>query len=155
MSCTMWSSNLFSASSCLQRFSWSRFFRVQVFKGPGFSASTFFRVQVFLGPGPGPGSGSRFWNQLKFLAFLKPKIYFTEIFHENLEKQFNWNLMLRYTMKLTLNQFFMKYSERNISQCILPFRNFAKFTGKHMYVRRLCIYKCIANHSNAIYFNRL
>ena len=29
--------------------------------------------------------------------------------------------MLRYTVKLTLNQYFMKYSERKISQRILPF----------------------------------
>ena len=27
---------------------------------------------------------------------------FTEIFHESIEKQFNCNLMLRYTMKSTL-----------------------------------------------------
>ena len=26
----------------------------------------------------------------------------------------------------------MKYSERKISQCILPFRDFTKFTGKHL-----------------------
>ena len=30
--------------------------------------------------------------------------------------------MLRYTVKLTLNEYFMKYSERKMSQCILPFR---------------------------------
>ena len=36
ISSTMWSSNLFSASSCFQGFSWSRFSRVQVFQGPGF-----------------------------------------------------------------------------------------------------------------------
>ena len=41
-------------------FSRSRFFRVQVFQGPGFSGSRFFRVQVFQGPGfYGPGPGSR------------------------------------------------------------------------------------------------
>ena len=39
-------------------FSGSRFFRVQVFHGPGFSESRFFRVHVFLGPGFS-GSGSR------------------------------------------------------------------------------------------------
>ena len=49
------------------------------------------------------------------------KISFTEVFHESLKKQFNWNLMLRYTVKLTLNEHFMKYSEKKISQCILPF----------------------------------
>ena len=43
------------------------------------------------------------------------------MFHESLKKQFNWNLMLKYTVKSTLNQYFMKYSERKISQCILPF----------------------------------
>ena len=49
---TMWSSNLFFAPSCFSRFSGSRFFRVQVFQGPGFSGSKFFRVQVQgLGPG--------------------------------------------------------------------------------------------------------
>ena len=42
---TMWPSNLFSVSSCFQRFSWSRFFRVQVFQGLGFSGSRS-RVQV-------------------------------------------------------------------------------------------------------------
>ena len=39
------------------------FFNPIVFQGPGFSESRFFRVQVFQGPGPGPGpslgSGSR------------------------------------------------------------------------------------------------
>ena len=34
-------------------FSRSRFFRVQVFQGPGFSGPRFFRVQVFQDPGPG------------------------------------------------------------------------------------------------------
>ena len=51
----MYSSNLFSASSCFPRFSWSRFFKVKVSLGPGFSESGFFRVQVFQGPGF-PGS---------------------------------------------------------------------------------------------------
>ena len=54
----MWSSNLFFASSCFPRFSQSRFFRVQVFQGPGFSESRFFWVQVFQSPGFS-GSGSR------------------------------------------------------------------------------------------------
>ena len=44
----MWSFNLFTASSCFPHFSWR----------PGFSGSRFFRVQVF--QGPGPASGSRF-----------------------------------------------------------------------------------------------
>ena len=75
MSHTMCSSNLFSASSCFQRFSWSRVFRVQVFLGPGFSGSSFFgyrffRVQVFLSLGPGPRS--RFQKQPIFrTAFYK------------------------------------------------------------------------------------
>ena len=42
-------------------FSGSRFFWVQIFQGPGFSGSRLFRVQVF--PGPGPGSRSRFQKQ--------------------------------------------------------------------------------------------
>ena len=37
----MWSPNHFSTSSCFPRFSGSRFFRVQVFQGPGFSGSGF------------------------------------------------------------------------------------------------------------------
>ena len=62
---TMWSFNLFTASSCFPHFSrrpdfWkSRFFKVQVFQDPGFSGSRFFRVQVFQGPG---FSGSRFFR---------------------------------------------------------------------------------------------
>ena len=42
------------------------------------------------------------------------------MFHESLKKQFSWNLMLRCTVKLTLNQHFMKHPERKFSQCILP-----------------------------------
>ena len=37
------------------------------------------------------------------------------MFHEGLEKQFSWNLMLRYTVKLKLNQYFMKYYARKFS----------------------------------------
>ena len=41
----------------------SRFFKVQIFQGPGFSGSRFFRVQLFRvrvqGPVQGPGFGSR------------------------------------------------------------------------------------------------
>ena len=51
------------------------------------------------------------------------------MFHESWKNQFNWNLMLRYTVKLTLNYYFMKYyqhfmkcSERKVSQGILPFK---------------------------------
>ena len=43
----MWSSNLFPVSSCFWCFSRTRFFRVLVFQGTGFSGSRFFRVQVF------------------------------------------------------------------------------------------------------------
>ena len=65
---TMQSSNHFSTSSCFpfqgpgfpeSSALESRFFRVQVFQGPGFSGSRFFWVQVFLGPG---FSGSRFFR---------------------------------------------------------------------------------------------
>ena len=44
---TMWSYNLFFASSCFPRFSWARFFRVQVFQDPGFSGSGS-KVQVWV-----------------------------------------------------------------------------------------------------------
>ena len=44
------------------------------------------------------------------------------MFHESLKKQFNWNLIFRCTVKLTLNYYFMKYSERKISQCVLPLK---------------------------------
>ena len=50
--------------------------------------------------------GGFFWKSIslkKFFSFWKPKISLTEMFHENLEKQFSWNLMLRHTMKLMLN----------------------------------------------------
>ena len=65
----MWSSNLFCIqvfpNFSLSRFSESRFFRIQVFLGPGFSGSRFFWVQVFLCPG---FSGSRFFRVQVFLA---------------------------------------------------------------------------------------
>ena len=54
---------------------------------------------------------------------LKTKKFLNEMFHECFEKQFTWNLMLRYTMKLTINQYFMNYTERKILQCSLHFRN--------------------------------
>ena len=52
ISYNMWSSNHFSISSCFPCFSGSRFFRVQVFQGPGPGSGS--RVQS-----PGPGSGSK------------------------------------------------------------------------------------------------
>ena len=66
ISYNMWSYNHFSISSCFPCFAGSRFFRVQVFQGPGFSESKS-RVRV-QGPesgskirvqGPGPGSRVR------------------------------------------------------------------------------------------------
>ena len=33
---------------------------------------------------------------------------------------------------MTLKLYFMKCPERKISQCILPFKYFAKFTGNHL-----------------------
>ena len=50
--------------------------------------------------------GGFFWrsiSQNEVFSFWKPKISFAEVFHESLKNQFNWNLMLRYTVKLTLN----------------------------------------------------
>ena len=38
---------------------------------------------------------------------------------------------------MALKLYFMKYFERKISQCILPFRNFEKFTRKHLCQSRL------------------
>ena len=57
ISYNMCSSNYFSISSHFPCFSRSRFFRVQLFQGPGFSGTRFFRVQVFQGLG---FSGSKF-----------------------------------------------------------------------------------------------
>ena len=59
-------SDIFFNPIFIPGFSGSRFFRVQVFQGPGFSGfesrvwvqGSGFRVRV-QGPGPGPGSGSR------------------------------------------------------------------------------------------------
>ena len=62
--------------------------------------------------------GGFFWKSISLnnmFSFSKPKISFTEMFHESIEKQFNWNLMLRYSVKSTLNQYFMKCSQRKIS----------------------------------------
>ena len=61
--------------------------------------------------------------------------------------------------EMTLKLYFMKYSERKFSQCILPFRNFAKFTEKHLCqsllfnkvaglkskVNQFCYAECIEN----------
>ena len=50
--------------------------------------------------------GGFFWWSIwlnKIFSFWNLKISFTEMFHESFKKQFNWNSMLRYTMKLTLN----------------------------------------------------
>ena len=41
-------------------------------------------------------------------------------FRSSFKKQFRWNLMSKYTVKLMLIYNFMKYSERKVSQCILP-----------------------------------
>ena len=49
------------------------------------------------------------------------------MFHESLKKQFNWKLMLTYTVKLTLNQYLMKYTERNISQLSFSLQLVAQF----------------------------
>ena len=55
-------------------------------------------------------------------GLLKAKHFFHWNVSRKPKKQINWNLMLRYTVKLTLNYYFMKYSKRKIWQCILPFR---------------------------------
>ena len=47
----MWSPNHFSISSCFLCFLESRFFRIQVLQGLGFSGSRFFKVQVLQGLG--------------------------------------------------------------------------------------------------------
>ena len=66
----MWSSNHFSISSCFPCFSESRFFRVQVFQGPGFSrCGSRVRVQV-----QDPWSGSRVRVQLLEVAI--PPAYY-------------------------------------------------------------------------------
>ena len=54
----MWSSNHFSISSCFPCYSGFKFFRVQVFEGPG----SWSRVH-------GPGPGSRVWVQGPGLGF--------------------------------------------------------------------------------------
>ena len=62
--------------------------------------------------------GGFFWNCIslsEIFSFWKPKISFTEMFHESIEKQFN------------LNYYFMKYSKRKISQYILPFTQLSEY----------------------------
>ena len=66
---TMWSFNLFTASSCFPHFSRRpgfsrfRFFRIQVFPGPGFLGSRFFWIRV---QGLGPG-----FRSSRYKAFIK------------------------------------------------------------------------------------
>ena len=43
-------------------------------------------------------------------------------FHEMLQKVYHEHFSVVYTMKLSWNTYFMKCSERNISQCILALR---------------------------------
>ena len=74
---TMSPSNLFSAYSCFPRFSWSRYFRIRVLKGPGFSVSRFFWVRV---QGPGPESGSRSNDQYFSLKLREPFTFFSRTF---------------------------------------------------------------------------
>ena len=56
---------LFPTFSIVQVFSGSRFFRVQVFQGPGFLGSRFFRVRV---QGLGPGFRSSLFSEHLFLT---------------------------------------------------------------------------------------
>ena len=56
---------LFPTFSIVQVFSGSRFFRVQVFQGPGFLGSRFFRVRV---QGFGPGFRSSLFSEHLFLT---------------------------------------------------------------------------------------
>ena len=65
----MWSSNLFL---CIQLF--PKFFIVQVFQSPGFSWSRFFKVQIFLNRGPGFRSSLKSnyispWVNLAFIVY--------------------------------------------------------------------------------------
>ena len=89
----MWQnlSNLFFfASSCFPRFSQSRFFRVQVFHGPGFSEPRFFRVHVF--QGPGPGFGSRVWVQVLEVALKNYVLYKSETSMLVVAKEYNFRM---------------------------------------------------------------
>ena len=58
ISYNMWSSNHFSMSSCFACFSGSRFFRVQVFPGPGFRSSHEIRLEQ---------QGTRFFRRMIFV----------------------------------------------------------------------------------------
>ena len=42
-------------------------------------------------------------TEVPIFNFWKLKMLFKEMFYKSLQKQFRWNLMLRYTVKLTLN----------------------------------------------------
>ena len=53
------------------------------------------------------------------------------MFHESMENQFSWNLMLRY----------MKYSERKISQCIPFFKHFSNKDLKTLYQQLIQIFQ--------------
>ena len=75
-----------------------------------------------------------FWKSIslnEIFIFWKPKISFTEMFHESMENQFSWNLMLRY----------MKYSERKISQCIPFFKHFSNKDLKTLYQQLIQIFQ--------------
>ena len=61
--------------------------------------------------------GARVWSYLNDFVI---NIF---IFHERLPKVYHEYFSVVYTMKLLGNTHFMKCSERNISQCILAFRN--------------------------------
>ena len=99
--CTMWSSYLFSASSCFPRFSWSRFFRVQVFQCLSFLRSRFFRVQA---QGLSPG----FKSSHKSLAFCKCIFFYIRFF------------------KIVNSEpcFYTKILERNLVNDLLPCNSF-------------------------------
>ena len=50
--------------------------------------------------------GGFFWKSIwlnKIFSFGNLKISFTEIFNDRFKKEFKWNLMLRYTVKLMLH----------------------------------------------------
>ena len=65
-----------------------------------------------------------------FFKFLQTSlITFSEfIFHERFQKGYNEHFAVVYTMKLLWNTYFMKCSERNISQCILTLKSINRFT---------------------------
>ena len=87
----IFSNPIFIPGFSRSRFSGSRFFRVQVFQGPGFSGPRFFRVQVFQGPGFS-GSGSRVWVQVLEVAIF------------DIEKMFMYYILCRICSKLTIKK---------------------------------------------------